>query len=102
MIFCDGKIYCFCGKYRASINYMLCSLCEIPIYFWNYKNDLRKNKMDPVFMLRYRNKLFPFLCKCYVINKPSIAYFSRHFFKIYDSEDNIQQDVSLLDLDILL
>ena len=94
------KNYCFCGKYPARINYMVCPLCEISMYFWNYKNDPQKNKMDPVLMFRYRDKLFPFLCECYMINEPSIACFSEPFLRIYDSEGNIH--VSLRGLYILL
>ena len=35
LIFRDGKKYCFCGKYHAHINYMVCTMCEIPMYYWN-------------------------------------------------------------------
>ena len=84
------------------MNYMVCPLHKIPIYFLNYKSDLSKNKMDPVFIDRYRDKLFVFLCECYVTNEPYVTCFSGPFLKIYDSEGNIQQAVSLRDLDILL
>lgn len=75
LIFRDGKNYCFCEKYHARINYMVCPMCEIPMYFWNCKNDLKKNRMDPIFMDRYRDKLFTFLWECFVINEPSLACF---------------------------
>ena len=42
LIFRDGKNYWFCQKYPAAINYMVCPMCEIPMYFWNYKSDLKK------------------------------------------------------------
>ena len=59
LIFHDGKKYGFCRKYPAGISYMVCPLCEIPLYFWNYKDDLRKNRMDPVYML-FTEKSFYF------------------------------------------
>lgn len=62
----------------------------------------KKNRMDPIFIDRCRDKLFTFLCECFVINEPSLACFFWTFSKIYDSEGNTQQDVSLPDLDKLL
>lgn len=98
LIFHDGKRICFCNKYRERIN----KYPERINYFWNYKNDLEKIRMDPIFMMCYRDKLFHFLCESYVMFEPSIAYFSGPFFRIYDSEWNIHQNVSLLDFDVLL
>lgn len=82
LIFHDGKRICFRNKYRERIN----KYPERINYFWNYKNDLEKIRMDPIFMMCYRDKLFHFLCESYVMFEPSIAYFSGPFFRIYDSE----------------
>ena len=58
LIFRDGADYCFCHKYRRNSN-LSCPLCEIILHFWNYKNDLKKQQLDPVFLVCYRERLFP-------------------------------------------
>ena len=58
--------------------------------------------MNDEYMCEYRDNLFPFLITCYVKKELSIACFAGHFFKMYDSEGNIQHDISLLDFDVML
>ena len=86
LICCDGKKkYCFCNKYNKN-PLMICPLCYIPMYFWNVKDDLKKNRMDAIFLVRYRDRLFPFLVECFIMNESSIAAFAGPFITIYDSK----------------
>ena len=79
------KKYCFCNKYNKN-PLMICPLCYIPMYFWNVKDDLKKNRMDAIFLVRYRDRLFPFLVECFIMNESSIAAFAGPFITIYDSK----------------
>lgn len=81
----DEKKYCFCNKYNKN-PLMMCPLCYIPIYFWNFKDDLKKNRIDAIFLARYRDRLFPSLVKCFIMNQSSIAAFAGPFITIYDSK----------------
>ena len=78
LIFHDGDDYCFCFKCCRNAP-LSCLLFDIKQWFWNYKEDLKKHQLDPVFLSRYRNKLFPYLIECYMIHEPSIACFAGGF-----------------------
>ena len=93
LIFRDGADYCFCHKYRRNSN-LSCPLCEIILHFWNYKDDLKKQQLDPVFLVCYRERLFPWI-ECFLMHEPSIACFAGPFFKIYDADGNVYQDFCL-------
>lgn len=72
------------------------------MYFWNVKDDLKKSRMDAIFLVRYRDRLFPFLVECFIMNESSIAAFAGPFFKIYDSEGNVYQGICLHNLEVLI
>ena len=98
LIFRDGADYCFCHKYQRNSN-LSRPLCDIILHFWNYKDDLKKQRLNPVFLVCYRERLFPFLIECFLMHEPSIACFAGSFFRIYDADGKVYQDFCLRDLD---
>ena len=82
----------------------ICPVCFVILNngFWSYKEDLKKHRLDPVFLSRYRNKLFPYLIECYMMHEPSIACFAGVFYKIYADDGNVYRDIRLYDLDVKL
>ena len=59
LICCGGKNYCFCEKYKKPGD-IICLLCYIP-FFYNFREDLHQNCTGIIFLISYRNKLFPLL-----------------------------------------
>lgn len=72
------------------------------MHFWNFKEDFKKKRLDAIYLVQYRERLFPFLIKCYLMNESSIAAFTGPYFKTYDSDGNVYQDICLHDLDVLM
>ena len=60
LICLNGKKYCFCYIYNKNPQ-MASPMCYIPMVFWNFRDDLKKNRLDPIYMGRYRERLFRFL-----------------------------------------
>ena len=97
----DRKRYCFCEKYESLLN-LVCPLCYIPMYFYNFREDLHLNCTDPVFLACYRDRLSPFLIECFIIKESSIVAFAGRFFTIYDDDGNIPKNVSVIDLSLIV
>ena len=71
----NGKKYCFCYKYNQNLQ-MVCPMCYIPMFFWNFRDDSKKNRLDPIYMGQYKERLFADLIECFVMKESSIADFA--------------------------
>lgn len=75
----DGKKYHFCDYYDR-FPCLVCPLCYIPMYFYNFRHGIKKNCADVVLLACYRDKLFPFLTESFPVKESSIAAFAGAFF----------------------
>ena len=98
----DGKGSCFCKKYKECErgSNFICPLCYIPMFFHNFQQDLELNQTDRVFWCVLEISCFIY---CRMFHHERIF----HSWKIcrasfYDLECNIVNDISLIDLSILL
>lgn len=88
--FQTGYYYCFCNQYSGcELSYdrglRLCPLCQISVHFVNFEEELDTNQHNLRYLKQFAHELYPFLEKCYKINKQSLEAFSGDY--IYSSRD---------------
>ena len=79
---------------------MVCPLCYVSYYFYNFREDVYRNRTNVTFLTNYRDRPFPFLIECYAIKKPLLQPLLGPFYKTYDGDGNILRTISLSDLSV--
>lgn len=72
------------------------------MFFYGSKEELRENRLNVEFLLRFLDKLFTLLVECFIMKEVSIAVFSGQFFNIYDARgDKVIDDCQFISLSVL-
>ena len=70
------SLTCINGKKYCQNLQMVSLMCYIPMFFWNFCDDSKKNRLDPIYMGQYRERLFADVIECFVMKESSIADFA--------------------------
>ena len=70
------SLTCINGKKYCQNLQMVRPMCYIPMFFWNFRDDSKKNRLDLIYMGQYRERLFADVIECFVMRESSIADFT--------------------------
>ena len=102
--FNNGFFYCFCNRYQGcelnnNLGWRLCLLCQIPVHFRDFKEELDRNQYNLMYLKQFAFRLYPFLEECYKVDQRSLEVFSGHY--VYSSRDRYtgqKSEVSLKEM----